>query len=112
MHSANTNANAITIDAAILTLAHSFMVDNYNSGGGGQPGLNVHGAIAQRYRGIVGQVSGTGYLKDYHYDDRLHVILPPFLFDLSTAGWNVIRETLCMTTGNMSASTSCTYQGP
>jgi type II secretory pathway pseudopilin PulG len=111
MHSASTNSNAITIDAAILTLAHSFMVDNYNSGGGGQPGLTVHGAIAQRYRGIVGTTTGTGYIKDYHYDDRLHVILPPFLFDLSTAGWNIIRETLCMTTGNMSASTSCTYQG-
>jgi hypothetical protein len=111
MHSASTNANAVTIDAAILTLSHSFMVDNYNSGGGGQPQLTVHGAIAQRYRGIVGTVAGTGYVKDYHYDDRLHVILPPFLFDLSTAGWNIIRETLCMTTGNMSASTSCTYQG-
>jgi hypothetical protein len=114
MHSASTNVSAITIDAAILTLAHSFMVDNYNTTGSSStsPQLTVHGAIAQRYRGIVGTTTGTGYIKDYHYDDRLHVILPPYLFDLLTAGWNVIRETLCMTTGNTAASTSCSYQGP
>jgi hypothetical protein len=116
MHPATSNlrASAVTIDAAILTLSHSFMVDNYSSGQtqSPAPSLTVHGAIAQRYRGIVGQVSGTGYLKDYHYDDRLHVILPPFLFDLSTSGWLVSRETLCTPNSTTSDTTSCSYQGP
>jgi hypothetical protein len=111
MHAANANVNAITIDAAILTLSHSFMVDNYNSGSTNQPYLTVHGSIAQRYRGIVGQVGSTGYLKDYHYDDRLHVILPPYLFSLSTAGWVVARETQCMPSLPATDSTSCAYTG-
>ncbi len=114
MHPANTKTGALTIDAAILTLSHSFMVDNYGTGQtqSPAPNLTVHGAIAQRYRGIVGQTSGTGYLKNYHYDDRLHVLLPPFLFDLSTAGWLVSRETLCTPNSNTSDTTSCVYQGP
>jgi hypothetical protein len=116
MHPASgtgSTTSAVTIDAAILTLTHSFMVDNYDQGSTQSPApqLTVHGAIAQRYRGIVGQVSGTGYLKNYHYDDRLHVILPPYLFDLSTAGWVVSRETLCTAGAASTDSTSCSYQG-
>ena len=46
------------IDAAILSLQHSFIVDNYNCGA--RLGtLTVNGAIAQKYRGPVGTVSGT-----------------------------------------------------
>jgi hypothetical protein len=113
MHPANLAPNPITIDAAILTLAHSFMVDNYTSGQTNpQPYLTVHGAIAQRYRGIVGQVGSTGYLKNYHYDDRLHVLLPPYLFSISTAGWEVSRETLCMPDTPATDSSSCAYTGP
>jgi hypothetical protein len=115
MHPATSGINtpqAITIDAAILTLQHSFMVDNYSSGQNNpQPKLTVHGAIAQRYRGIVGQVGTTGYLKDYHYDDRLKVILPPYLFSISTAGWVISRETLCMPDTPATDSSSCAYQG-
>jgi hypothetical protein len=102
----------VTIDAAILTLQHSFMVDNFTIGSASpQPYLSIHGAIAQRYRGAVGQVGSTGYLKDYHYDDRLHVLLPPYLFSLSTAGWVVSRETLCMPNTPASDSSSCAYTG-
>jgi Tfp pilus assembly protein PilX len=64
-----------TIDAAILALNHSFIVDNYNCGGSSGT-LTVDGAIAQYFRGPVGQVSGSGgvangYAKNYNYDDRL-----------------------------------------
>jgi hypothetical protein len=111
-HAASTNVSALTIDAAVLTLQHSFLVDNYDSGSTNQPNLTVHGALAQRYRGTVGQVGSTGYLKDYHYDDRLHVILPPYLFSLSTAGWVVSRETLCMPNTPSTNSSSCSYTGP
>lgn len=111
MHASGANVGAVTIDAAVLTLSHSFMVDNYTSGSTNQPKLTVHGALAQRYRGAVGQVGSTGYLKDYHYDDRLHVLLPPYLFSLSTAGWEISRETLCMPNRPASDSSSCAYTG-
>ena len=43
----------ITIDAAILAIKHSFIVDNYDCGESlGE--LTVHGAISQKYRGAVG----------------------------------------------------------
>ena len=73
--------------------------------------MTVRGATAQGYRGIVGQVGAAGYLSDYRYDDRLHVLLPPHLFDLSTAGWVVSRETLCMTKPASTNPSSCAYQG-
>ncbi len=112
MHSPNQASSAVTVDAAILTLQHSFMVDNYGSGSTNpQPYLTVHGALAQRYRGAVGTVGATGYLKDYNYDDRLHVLLPPYLFSLSTAGWDVSRETLCMPNTPSTDSSSCSYTG-
>lgn len=84
------------IYAAILSTKHSFVVDNYSSGGEMQ-NLNVYGAIAQDYRGIVGQ-SGyyggyTGYLKDYIYDERLAVDEPPYFLSPLNAGWSVVRET-------------------
>ncbi|HTU86684.1 MAG TPA: hypothetical protein VMF57_13980 [Solirubrobacteraceae bacterium] len=103
-----------TIDAAILALDHSFIVDNFNCGASpgmnGQPGeLNIYGAIAQNYRGAVGTGSGTpstGYLKNYNYDDRLANILPPYLFDISDSGWHVSRETLC-TAGSIATGSGC-----
>lgn len=85
----------VTIDGAILTLAHSFFVDNYDCGGTHQGELTVQGAIAQQFRGIVGQVGGNGYLKNYSWDPRLGVILPPYLFDLQATEWTVYRESLC-----------------
>jgi Tfp pilus assembly protein PilX len=105
MHSATVFASPVTIDAAILTLSHSFMVDNYDTkASSNPPKLTVHGAIAQRYRGIVGTSGGTGYLKNYHYDDRLQVLLPPYLFDIAISAWKIVRETLCTPGG---ATGSC-----
>ena len=86
---------AVTIDGAILTLAHSFFVDNYDCGGTPLGKLTVQGAIAQYFRGIVGQVGSSGYLKNYSWDPRLGVILPPYLFDLQATEWTVYRESLC-----------------
>ena len=99
-----------TIDAAILALNHSFIVDNYNCGGSDGT-LSVHGAIAQYFRGPVGQPNSSGgilngYAKNYNYDDRLANILPPYLFDISDSGWHVSRETLCTPPGTGSNSTT------
>ncbi len=110
MHTCSSNPN-VTIDGAILTLAHSFFVDNYDCGGTPLGQLTVHGAIAQDYRGIVGTVNSSGYLKNYNYDDRLHMTLPPYLFNLQNTAWTVFRETLCAPNSNTSDTTSCAYTG-
>jgi Tfp pilus assembly protein PilX len=97
-----------TIDAALLGLQHSFIVDNY--GCGATLGtLTVNGAIAQYFRGTVATSNSgtvqTGYVKAYSYDDRLHALSPPYLFDIATAGWHISRENLCQPNGG--AATAC-----
>ena len=83
--------NTVRIDAAILSLKHSFTVDNHACGN--QLGdLTVNGAIAQKYRGVVGTTGGTGYSKDYNYDDRLRFRSPPFFLEPIAASWHVIRS--------------------
>jgi type II secretory pathway pseudopilin PulG len=114
MHSNNcTEGNPnLTIDGAILTLTHSFFVDNYQCGGTPLGQLTVNGAIAQQYRGIVGTVNSNGYLKNYNYDNRLAYTLPPYLFNLTTFNWSVFRETLCSPNTNTASTASCSYTGP
>jgi hypothetical protein len=81
----------VRIDAAILSLRHSFIVDNYDIGAS-LGSLTVTGAIAQKYRGPVGTGTGTtGYLKNYNYDDRLRYRSPPSFLDPVDAAWNVLR---------------------
>jgi Tfp pilus assembly protein PilX len=86
----------IKIQAAILTLQHSFIVDNYDQGA--KLGtLTVDGAIAQKFRGPVGTGDPstgavvTGYAKDYNYDKRLRYRSPPFFLDPISAAWRIIR---------------------
>ena len=69
------------INAAILSLQHSFGVQLFSLG---SPlgTLNVYGSIAQLYRGVVGTTSNgsvaSGYIKSYVYDTRLKFAPPPF----------------------------------
>lgn len=88
----NTGANLTSdnriIEAAILSVAHTFQVQNYDKGGT-QGTLTVMGAIAQKYRGPVGtgNASGvvTGYAKNYVYDTRFKYKAPPkFLNPITT----------------------------
>jgi hypothetical protein len=81
------------IDAALLAIDHSFIVDHYDCGGS-LGTLTVNGAISQKFRGAVGTTGGTGYLKDYNYDDRLRFQEPPHFFDPVQSAWHVQRETL------------------
>jgi hypothetical protein len=88
--------NSIEIDAAILALTHSFVVDNFNCGLM-MSTLTVKGAIAQKFRGPVVHTnsSGTpdhGYLKAYSYDDRLHYRSPPNFLDPVQASWRLARQ--------------------
>jgi len=72
-----------TINGAILSVGHTFQVQNYSEGGD-RGTLTVNGAIAQKFRGTVGQGS-DGYAKAYSYDARLFTISPPkFLLPTST----------------------------
>jgi hypothetical protein len=67
------------INAALLSVNHSFRVENYRWGSN-LGNLNVTGAIAQRYRGIVGSGS-AGFTKNYVYDARLRYASPPKFLD-------------------------------
>jgi hypothetical protein len=83
----------LRIDAAMLAIQHSFIVDHYDCGASlGE--LRVTGAISQKFRGAVGTTGGTGYIKDYNYDDRLRYQEPPHFLDPVQSAWHVQRETL------------------
>jgi hypothetical protein len=82
------------INAAILTLQHSFTVQNFRSG---DPlgTLTVNGSISQKYRGPVGTGSTTtlasGYAKDYNYDGRLRNVSPPRFLQPTDSRFDVSR---------------------
>ncbi|MGZ8765933.1 MAG: hypothetical protein ACXW2C_09615, partial [Acidimicrobiia bacterium] len=71
---------------AILSVNHSARVQVYNRGAL-LGNLNITGAIAQRYRGIVGLIGSTGFLKNYVYDNRLKYLSPPKFLDPIAAAW-------------------------
>lgn len=87
---------SMRIDAAILSLRHSFTVDNYYCGRT-LGTLTVNGAIAQKYRGPVLQLSGTtplsGYIKAYNYNNQLAYRSPPHFLDPVKSAWNLVRQT-------------------
>jgi hypothetical protein len=87
--------SSVQIDAAILSLQHSFIVDNYGCGSP-RGTLTVNGAIAQQFRGPVGtggSTISTGYIKNYNYDDRFRVANPPYFLDPVQSSWRKIRFT-------------------
>ena len=85
----------VTIQAAILALNHSFIVDNWACGDPAGT-LSVDGAIAQNFRGPVGTGGSTsittGYIKDYEYNDRLRYREPPYFLDPVQASWRIARQ--------------------
>lgn len=82
----------LTVDAAILSINHSFIVDHYDCGTS-LGTLTVRGAISQKFRGPVGR--GTpGYTKNYNYDDRLKYLEPPSFIEPEKLPWVIGRETI------------------
>jgi hypothetical protein len=85
----------VRIEAAMLSLKHSFIADNYNCGRLGT--LTVIGAISQRYRGTVSTFNQatstiiTGFTKDYWYDDRFRYRSPPYFLSPVDSAWDVVR---------------------
>jgi len=85
--------NNLEIDASIMALNTSFMLEDWWQGGA-RGTLSVFGGIIQKERGPVGTFSGTtkvsGYSKDYNYDVRLLTSPPPFVpttGDYITLSW-------------------------
>jgi hypothetical protein len=81
----------LRIDAAILSLQHSFTVDHYWCGNK-LGNLTVNGAIGQKYRGPVGTggaTGGTGYIKDYNYNNELRFRSPPRFLDPVQTTWKL-----------------------
>jgi type II secretory pathway pseudopilin PulG len=90
-----TTPTNIQIEAAILSLTRSFIVDNWFCGAA-LGSLRVHGAIAQMYRGPVSRdntggdgAGSSGYVKDYSYDSSLKYRAPPKFLDPVQAQWRV-----------------------
>jgi hypothetical protein len=86
--------NKVDVDAAILSLLHSFTVDNYYCGGA-LGSIDLTGALGQNFRGPVGTTKngGNGYTKNYTYDDRLRYRSPPHFLDPVQSAWRVLRYT-------------------
>jgi hypothetical protein len=88
---ATSGGGGLIIDASLLGLQQSFIVNNYGDGGyEGQ--LTVYGSIQQDARGPVGTIDGqgnvvTGYGKTYTFDPRLALYSPPFYLTPGTASW-------------------------
>ncbi|HZO58592.1 MAG TPA: pilus assembly PilX N-terminal domain-containing protein [Solirubrobacterales bacterium] len=83
----------VRVDAAILALNHSFIVDNWYCGAD-LGTLTVNGAIAQKFRGPVGtggDTSGSGYIKDYNYTDDLQHRDPPSFLSPTQSSWTIRR---------------------
>lgn len=104
MHPVRSNGNNISylpggnrftnpnIDAAILSVEHSFRVQNHHDGSG-LGTIDLHGTISQLYRGPVGTFNSwgqvSGYDKDYKYDPRLEFVSPPKFLDPVQSAWGV-----------------------
>lgn len=84
---ASNSPTNIRIEAAILSVNHSFAVDNYWCGAK-LGNLTVVGAIAQKYRGIVGS-GDSGYYKDYNYNEELRFRSPPRFLDPVQSTWRL-----------------------
>ncbi len=86
------------IQAAILALRHSFLVQNWRYGsplstGSDATRLNVLGSMAQKFRGPVGTGNShgivSGYYKNYVYDSRLLTFQPPYFLQPDNSPWAV-----------------------
>ncbi|ROS50401.1 hypothetical protein [Frigoribacterium sp. PhB24] len=79
------------IDAAIISVKHSFLVQNYGRGGD-RGTLTVSGSIAQAFRGVV-RSGSNGYIKAYSYDERLKYLAPPKFLSPVTTSYGVTTQT-------------------
>jgi hypothetical protein len=88
---ATSGGGGLVIDASILGLNQSFIVNNYDTGNNeGQ--LTVYGSIQQDARGPVAELGNggsvaNGYGKTYTWDPRLALYSPPYYLTPGTPSW-------------------------
>jgi hypothetical protein len=86
------SSQGLTVDATILALNQSFVVNNYATKNS-PPGLGtlyVYGSIQQDARGPVGLAGGNnGYYKYYTWDPRLPLYGPPYYLTPGTPSWSL-----------------------
>lgn len=88
------------IDAAILALKHSIIVDNLDCGAASLGHLNVNGAVASLFSNGATGVFGSGnkvtngYPYNLNYDSRLLAEEPPHFLNPIRAAWVIQHETL------------------
>ncbi|MGO9028723.1 MAG: hypothetical protein ACLQOZ_08880 [Acidimicrobiales bacterium] len=105
----------ITIDAAILALTQSFVVNNY-ANGSAENLLIVYGSVQQFARGPVGTFNAltlttvSGYTKHYTWDPLLNFISPPSYLVPSTPSW--VLGSSSANAGNESATACPPIQAP
>ncbi len=82
-----------TIDAAIMSVAHTIQVQNYDKGSK-RGVLNISGSLIQKFRGTVGTTGsgGTGYTKNYMYDERYLYLAPPKFLNPVETTYGVTRH--------------------
>ncbi len=84
----STSSAVTKVQAAILTLQDSFIVQQFNNG---DPlgTLTVYGSLAQNYRGAVGTSYPTGYVKNYVYDARFAsgAVQPTYFLKPTSSSW-------------------------
>ncbi len=100
------------LDAAILALNQQFFVANWGDGNF-LDSINVNGTISEDWRGPVGVggSGGSGYLKNYNYDQRLEWLSPPDYLNPGTSAWTL--GTISAVTGTCPSSvTGCTTPAP
>lgn len=108
----------VTIDAAILALNHSFVVNNWyvcggisceNGNGTAEGTLTVYGSIDQNYRGPVGVNYGyfsTGYTKYYSWDYRLSYVSPPYYMTPGTPSWSIVSSSTSLSSAPPTCGTN------
>jgi hypothetical protein len=99
--------NSLTIDAAMLALYESFVVNNYTqSAPSGQNNtleglLMIYGSIEQYARGPVALQGSTGYTKYYTWDPLLNFVSPPSYANPAKDSW-----VLATSAGNLNVANS------
>ncbi|HEY0373338.1 MAG TPA: hypothetical protein VGC94_00980 [Amnibacterium sp.] len=82
------------IDAAIVSVAHTFQVQNFDRGPA-RGTLTVFGSLAQKFRGPVATSANgviiTGYAKNYAYDPLLVAVTPPKFLEPSATSFILVR---------------------
>jgi hypothetical protein len=97
----SSGATPRNLQAAVLSLRHSFLVQNWAYGAAlsttSSNKLSVTGSISQRFRGPVGTGNSSGpvsgYIKNYVYDQRLKNLQPPYFLKPDSTPWQVVTVT-------------------